>query len=74
MSGLGGGYGPFNVAGFHGAQGGRHDRLGAQGGGHARLDLAGLKVGYDTGSTSPASAAHGAEGSTGSSSPSPTEP
>ena len=33
VSGLGGAadYGPFSVAGFRGARGGRHDRLGAQG-------------------------------------------
>ena len=33
MSGLDGGYSPFNVAGFRGARGGRQDRLGAQGSG-----------------------------------------
>ena len=69
VSGLGGDYyGPFNVTGFRGARGRRHDRLGAQGRGagvttDARRvlpDLRGTRGGT-TNSTSPASVTRGAE-------------
>ena len=61
MSGMGGGYGPFNVPGFRGAQGGRHDQLGAHGA--EGKELAGPRSTRGGG-------AHGAEGTTGSKSPS----